>query len=88
MKVLYEPFLRRARNGHSSTPNGSTLEICHPGEFHLPKNDTANNNNNNNNNHSAKNNRQNHVRHIIDYDAITINKELGIGEFGVVQQGK
>ena len=26
-------------------------------------------------------------RHIISSDSITINKELGVGEFGVVQQG-
>ena len=26
-------------------------------------------------------------RHIISYDSIQINKELGAGEFGVVQQG-
>lgn len=28
-----------------------------------------------------------HNKHIIPADSITINKELGVGEFGVVQQG-
>jgi len=86
MKVLYE-YLRRHIN---------------PTEYHqmshqLITNNSNNNNNNNNmstmsanngvSNTSHNNNNKVSSRHIISHDSIIINKELGVGEFGVVQQG-
>lgn len=78
MKVIYESYLRRHRNGTSNNNNNNgnalNIEICHPV-------DLAKINPNMDPEHLTR-------AHIISCDALQINKELGLGEFGVVQQGK
>lgn len=86
MKVIYETYLRRHRNngsnnnnnGSSSKNNGMNIEICHPNEF--PKNGATENN-------GSDGLAGPNFRHIISVNCLVINKELGVGEFGVVQQG-
>lgn len=69
MKVIYETYLRRNRNGNNNN------EIGHA-------------NNSSKNMDSEITTSRANFAHIIQCDSIVINKELGVGEFGVVQQGK
>lgn len=68
MKVIYETYLRRNRNGNNNN------EIGHA-------------NNSSKNMDSEITTSRANFAHIIQCDSIVINKELGVGEFGVVQQG-
>lgn len=72
MKVLYEQYIRRHRSGSNQSSN-------------------------NNNNHavsichpivdSDSLSARPPIAHIISHESLLINKELGVGEFGLVQQG-
>ena len=81
MKVIYESYLRRHRNNNNNhnNNNGHNIEICHPNDY------SKNSSNRTNNGDSLAGS---NCRNIISVDSLVINKELGVGEFGVVQQGK
>ena len=78
MKMIYDSYLRRNRNnssnGKNNNNNGSINgEICHPNDFNAYK--------------TGADEMDELDGYIIAAESLVINKELGIGEFGVVQQG-
>ena len=81
MKVIYESYMRRHRSAssHNNNNNGINIEICHPNDFTK--------NINSSNTVDQDNLMRPNIAHMISCDSLLINKELGVGEFGVVQQG-
>ncbi len=95
MKVIYQYLLRHRNNGQqyhqmdrqlinncNNMSNNSTNTINTINTINTNDSNSNTNSNTNNNNNSCVGS-----RHIISNDSIIINKELGVGEFGVVQQG-
>lgn len=79
MKVLYEHYIRRQRSGsnHNTINNNNHAvnisDICHSTDLVMDSDHLSS---------------RPPIAHIISHDSLLINKELGVGEFGLVQQGK
>ncbi|KPM05518.1 tyrosine kinase-like protein 1 [Sarcoptes scabiei] len=100
MKVIYETYRRHRNNSSSNQKNcnnklqkkNGRIEICHPNNNseQLSSNDITNNHDEPDEDFHHPTTQLSYTvdncRHIISKDSLVTNKELGTGEFGVVQQ--